>query len=67
MDHESDDMALSRVKTTISYAVHGKIVTSVRLDTAGINNNFLYMALSPEPPSMQPSNRKHYSSTALGF
>ena len=80
MDHESegqmylskikhfDDMALSRVKkTAIAYAVRGKIVTSVRLDTAGINNKFLYTALSPEPPSMQPSNRKHYSSTTLGF
>ena len=35
-----DDMALSRIKTAIAYAARGKIVTSVRLDTAGINNKF---------------------------
>ena len=33
-----DDTALSRIKTAIAYAARGNIVTSVRLDTAGINN-----------------------------
>ena len=60
-------MTLLRIKTAIAYAARGKIVTSVWPDTAGINNNFSYTALSPKTPSMQPSNRKHYSSTALGF
>ena len=36
-----DYMALSRIKTAIAYAAHGKIVTSVWLYTVGINNNFL--------------------------
>ena len=36
-----DDMALSRIKNAIAYAACGKIVTSVWLYTAGINNNFL--------------------------
>ena len=33
-------MALSRTKTAIAFAARGKIVTSVRLDTVGINNKF---------------------------
>ena len=33
-------MALLRIKTAIAYAARGKIVTSVQLDTAGINNKF---------------------------
>ena len=67
MDHESkgkmylskikhfDDMALSRVKMAIAYAVRRNIVISVWLDTAAINNNFLHTALPPAPPSMLPS------------
>ena len=35
-----DYMALSRIKTAIAYAAHGKVITSVLLDTAGINNKF---------------------------
>ena len=60
-------MALSRIQTAIAYAAHGKVVTSVQLDTAGINNNFLHTALPPVPKSMLPPNRKQYSGTALGF
>ena len=60
-------MALSRIKTAIAYAAREKVVTSVRLDTTGINNNFLHTALPPVPTSMLPPNCKQYSGTALGF
>ena len=39
-----DDMSLSRIKMAIAYAARGKIVTSVRLDNAGINKNKIKFA-----------------------
>ena len=39
----------------IAYVARGKVITSVRLDTAGINKKNLHMALPPVPTSILPS------------
>ena len=66
-----DYMALSRIKTAIAYAAREKIVTSVRLYTAGININFLvYDALigtTVHTTSKMQTLQRHSPHSHLGF
>ena len=57
-------MALLRIKTTIVRAAHGKVITSVRLETAGINIPFLHTRFSFNQAIFKT---QYYSSKALGF
>ena len=57
-------MALLRIKTAIVHAAHGKVITSVRLETAGINIPFLHTRLSFNQAIFK---MQYYSSKALGF
>ena len=57
-------MALLRIKTAIVHAARGKVTTSVRLETAGINIPFLHTRFSFNQTIFKT---QYYSSEALGF
>ena len=55
-------MALLRIKTAIVHAAHGKVITSMRLETVGINIPFLHTRLSSNQAIFKT---QYYSSAAL--
>ena len=57
-------MALLRIKMEIVHAARGKVITSVQLETTGINIPFLHMRFSFNQAIFK---MKYYSSEALGF
>ena len=57
-------MALLRIKTEIVHAARRKVITSVRLETMGINIPFLHTRLSFNQAIFK---MQYYSSKSLGF